>query len=578
MFALGVWVVTESNLLVREEVMVARHVFKNLRLAPVTNIVLPPLFSALAWGWVPSLWLILWCLTQLIFSVVLVVCYHKWSISSDREIVPDKWVSISVRLNFFGGVVWGVSSLGHLYLPLEYRYLLILIVMGCCMGALTAFAVTYRSFVVFMIQLALPQAIFSGWRDGLYAPELWMLCLFGMVALIFYGRTHSRMLRKSFQLILRNEILLREKIYETERAEAASREKSRFLAAASHDLRQPLHALGLYVHILEQKVKDRETLELVKRINQNSQSLQNLFNELLDLSKLESGTQSISIQDVELSPLVYRVAEQYSESAAERNLRLRLRVPKSACVKSDPILLERIVGNLLSNAVRYTEQGGILIIVRRRNGNWMLQVWDTGIGISDSDQLQIFNEHFQVANSARDRGLGLGLGLAITKGLCDLLEHPLAVSSRISKGSCFSVTMPSSGGALRKSKIEEIKRFKNFNVLIIDDDNFVQHAAKVLLESWGCTVLIASSVSEAIDFLHSNQVIDVVFCDIRLPDGDGIDLVSTYFSDWACSGRAWILSGELAGERFLRAESLGLTVLTKPLSAAQFNEALALAQ
>lgn len=405
-----------------------------------------------------------------------------------------------------------------------------------------------------------------------------MLCLFGMVALIFYGRTHSRMLRKSFQLILRNEILLREKIYETERAEAASREKSRFLAAASHDLRQPLHALGLYVHILEQKVKDRETLELVKRINQNSQSLQNLFNELLDLSKLESGTQSISIQDVELSPLVYRVAEQYSESAAERNLRLRLRVPKSACVKSDPILLERIVGNLLSNAVRYTEQGGILIIVRRRNGNWMLQVWDTGIGISDSDQLQIFNEHFQVANSARDRRLGLGLGLAITKGLCDLLEHPLAVSSRISKGSCFSVTMPSSGGALRKSKIEEIKRFKNFNVLIIDDDNFVQHAAKVLLESWGCTVLIASSVSEAIDFLHSNQVIDVVFCDIRLPDGDGIDLVSTYFSEWACSGRAWILSGELAGERFLRAESLGLTVLTKPLSAAQFNEALALAQ
>lgn len=103
MFALGVWVVTESNLLVREEVMVARHVFKNLRLAPVTNIVLPPLFSALAWGWVPSLWLILWCFTQFIFSAVLVLCYHKWSISSDREIVPDKWISISVRLNFFGG-------------------------------------------------------------------------------------------------------------------------------------------------------------------------------------------------------------------------------------------------------------------------------------------------------------------------------------------------------------------------------------------------------------------------------------------------------------------------------------------
>lgn len=578
MFALGVWVVTESNLLVREEVMVARHVFKNLRLAPVTNIVLPPLFSALAWGWVPSLWLILWCLTQLIFSVVLVVCYHKWSISSDREIVPDKWVSISVRLNFFGGVVWGVSSLGHLYLPLEYRYLLILIVMGCCMGALTAFAVTYRSFVVFMIQLALPQAIFSGWRDGLYAPELWMLCLFGMVALIFYGRTHSRMLRKSFQLILRNEILLREKIYETERAEAASREKSRFLAAASHDLRQPLHALGLYVHILEQKVKDRETLELVKRINQNSQSLQNLFNELLDLSKLESGTQSISIQDVELSPLVYRVAEQYSESAAERNLRLRLRVPKSACVKSDPILLERIVGNLLSNAVRYTEQGGILIIVRRRNDNWVLQVWDTGIGISDSDQSKIFNEHYQVANSARDRMLGLGLGLAITKGLCDLLEHPLAVSSKISKGSCFSVTMPSSGGDLREFEVKEIKRFNNLNVLIIDDDDFVRHAAKILLKSWGCNVLIASSASEAMDCLHSNQVINVVFCDIRLPDGDGIDLISTYFADWVHSGRAWILSGELAGERFLRAESLGLTVLTKPLSAAQFNEVLTLAQ
>ena len=227
-------------------------------------------------------------------------------------------------------------------------------------------------------------------------------------------------------------------------AENANLSKSRFLAAASHDLRQPLHALGLFASALDERVKDPGGRELVGRINQSIGSLEALFDQVLDVSRLDAGAVTAEVRAVPLQPLFDRIANDLSSNAEEKDLALRF-VPTSRVVRSDPHLLERILRNLVANAIRYTERGGIVVGVRPRAGRVAIEVRDSGIGIADEHRARVFEEFYQAGGGERDRRQGLGLGLSIVKRLCDAPgARPLV---RVGAGARHDVPDPARAGA-----------------------------------------------------------------------------------------------------------------------------------
>jgi len=230
-------------------------------------------------------------------------------------------------------------------------------------------------------------------------------------------------------------------------AERASRAKSQFLAAISHDMRQPIQAASLFLGVLDGRIGDPKAREVLERVKTSIDSVHGMLGDLLDLSRLDAALIKPALKPLQLWPLLERLHAKFAPQAELKRLTLRT-VPSSATVATDPELLDRILRNLLANAVSYTASGGILLGCRRSGGNVRIIVADTGPGIPESQQHQIFEEFYQVGNPERDRSRGFGLGLAIVRRIADMLEHPVAVRSVVGKGSVFSVTVPLAAPAL----------------------------------------------------------------------------------------------------------------------------------
>ncbi len=325
-----------------------------------------------------------------------------------------------------------------------------------------------------------------------------------------------------------------------EEAEHASHDKSHFLAVASHDLRQPLHALGLYVAELQRKVSGTEQRHLVEQVERSIEALSELLNALLDISKLDAGAVIPQIQTCAVGAMLGRIAADYQMLASVKNIRLVVR-PCAGYVTSDPLLLERILANLVSNAIRYTYQNGSVMVVCRRRGHFLrIEVRDNGVGISKTDQGNIFREFFQLAQPQLDTGKGLGLGLAIVDRLVKLLGHRIELRSAPGKGSVFALEVPiapSSGrsfmAAARDSADleQEVEKspLAGKRLLIVDDDAAVLSGTAGILTSWGCQVSAAASVAQVEQFLHDRVKWDLIISDYQLENhtnGMGvIDLV-----------------------------------------------------
>jgi signal transduction histidine kinase len=284
-------------------------------------------------------------------------------------------------------------------------------------------------------------------------------------------------------------------------AENANIAKSRFLAAASHDLRQPLHALGLFASALNQRTQDAESRELTGRINQSIEALESLFSEVLDVSRLDAGAVGVNLQAVQLQPLFDRIANDLSSAAEEKNLALRF-VPTARLVRSDPVLLERILRNLVANAIRYTEAGGILVGLRPRAGRLVLEVRDAGIGIAAEHQARVFDEFYQVGNVERDRRQGLGLGLSIVKRLCDLLGHGLELASAPGRGTVVRIALEAAQAEPANDEVFAVpviaNSLKGARIVVIDDEVDVRDSMLALLGSWGCEAAAFPTAEEAL--------------------------------------------------------------------------------
>lgn len=356
-----------------------------------------------------------------------------------------------------------------------------------------------------------------------------------------------------------------------EAAEEAAIAKTRFLAAASHDLRQPLQALGMFVAVLAGKAKDPDQAVLVGRIQDSVMALEGLLNSLLDVSKLEAGMVVPMVDDFRADAMIERLAAEFEPLCEAETLGLKV-VPSRLMVKSDPSLLERILRNLLNNAVRYTRKGRILFGCRRRGKMLRFEVWDTGIGIPQGELRNIFREFHQVANSERDRRQGLGLGLAIVERLADLMHHRITVDSVEGKGSVFAVEVPLAAKPAQAPKPKQLPlglAQTGASILVIDDEPDVREGLELLLESWGHVVVSAGSAEEAIRRLSIlPRPPQLILADYRLQNGDtggqAIARVEVHLRT-EIKVPAIILTGDTAPERLLQAQALGHGLLHKPV-------------
>ena len=362
-------------------------------------------------------------------------------------------------------------------------------------------------------------------------------------------------------------------------AERANKAKSVFLASASHDLRQPLNAMQMYIAALQSKVKDKEILRIIEDINSVSISTARLLNALLDVSELEVGAIKPRHEIFSVNNILISIFQSYLPLAKDKELDFRI-VPSSLYVRSDPALLERILGNFMSNAIRYTNKGSVLIGCRKRGDKVSVEVWDTGCGISDDQMSLIYEDFYQVENKERDRGKGLGLGLALAKRLADSLEHTIDSKSSLGSGSCFSVSVDLAENKADKNQSEifmNIMNLSGINILLVEDDIDVLKATKQLLESWGCKVKTARNKDEVMNLIKENPYNnpDIILADNRLPgDSSGIDITYLIQEKLQASIPCVIMTGDVERNHVQSIIDQGFPVLLKPIQPAKFRAML----
>lgn len=362
---------------------------------------------------------------------------------------------------------------------------------------------------------------------------------------------------------------------EIERAAAA---KSRFLASASHDLRQPFQAMRLFLEVLQAQISEDKARQTAVLLSNAMSAGEKLLNALLDISTLDAGTVKANPNVFGLDELLKRLADEFRPQALEKGLRLKVRL-FPALVRTDPVLLERIVRNLLSNAIRYTRHGKVLLAMRRRAGKVRIEVWDTGFGIPETQIEAIFDEFHQLENPSRDPNHGLGLGLAIVRRLAALLRTPVEVRSRLGRGSIFAVTLEPTEPEQRIGSEESRQAdgpLAGLRVLAVDDDGMVLSGLVLSLEGWGCTVVSAADIREVfvrLDALDGPP--DVILTDLRLPGNvTGFDVIERVCRLYGKHIPAIVLTGETGQAELTEGLRRRVSFLHKPLHPLELKRVL----
>ena len=369
------------------------------------------------------------------------------------------------------------------------------------------------------------------------------------------------------------------KALEAARAEAerANVGKSRFLAAASHDLRQPLQTISLLQGMLEKRIHDATTLTLVHRLDETVSTMSSMLDKLLDINQLEAGIVRPAIVDFPILRLLEEMRTEFAFHTATNGLDWRV-VPSKLNVRSDPRLLEQIVRNLLSNAVKYTTRGKLLLGCRRCGDKLRIEVWDTGPGIPEVELQAIFEEFHQLDNPARERSKGLGLGLAIVQRLADLLGHKVDVRSRLGAGSVFTIEVPlgrpeaANLPAPRQDSIPEVTRTPG-TILIIDDDPAVLEMLRLLFDDEGHRTLVAADGHKALELAAQGSAVpDLIIADYNLPKGlNGLDIILRLQKQVRRTIPAIILTGDISTDSLREIASHGCVHLAKPVRAKELT-------
>ena len=473
-----------------------------------------------------------WAGALLLHQAVRVYHYGAYLRANPGPAESARWGRLYVGAAIMAGLIWGSSGI-FFYVPdalVEQTYLALILfgIVSLTIPSISIFAPAFYPLVVLVLGPFIVRCLASGNRHEIALAIPLSIAL--MIALMFgrkMGLLVDEAIRRRFENVELIEALSRQKeIAEVARAQAetANRLRTQFFAAANHDLRQPLHALGLLAAALSERSRDPGITGLVTSINASVEALEGLFNALLDMSKLDAGAVQPELRDFPLARVLDRLRAELAPEAAEKGLRLRVRRSR-AWVHSDPVLLERILRNLIANAIRYTERGGVLAAARRRGDGLVLEVWDSGVGIPAAERGRIFEEFYQLGTAGRSSRKGLGLGLAIIQRLCTLLGYRVRVDSRPGRGSVFRFEVPAAvpAPAAPKARTPAARPPGALNgrlVVVIDDQSSIVEGMRSLLASWGAEVIGSSDGADVMRELEQlGRLPDLLIVDYRL-EGD----------------------------------------------------------
>lgn len=498
-------------------------------------------------------------------AMVGIVLVARWFVlpwlANNKDIPLKRRLRIAQLLSGINGVVHGSSLAFFLYLTDFERALQTMFLVGLCTGAI-ATTIGYRPiFLAFFLPILPPLFLLWAWSPGSEA-DYWVN---GSVAVLVatFGLILVKLADDSFKLF--------------RDAFAAGRAKTRFLAAASHDLRQPLATMTVYGAALALRPLDEKSREITKQMNAALQVLSTQFDALLDLSRLDAGDIKVNIEPVDLTELIEQLRVEFEPIAVDKGLSLNIHCPDNVIAMTDKAWIVSPVVNVLSNAVKYTDSGHIDIAVNRVKNGYDLTISDTGPGIPAEEMDSIFEPFHQVSNPHRDRKEGYGLGLAIVERTLNLLGHQWQMESEEGHGTLFLVSLPGGPGEIRQTEPEDDNvSLAGLKVLAVDDDPDVALGTKTLLEEMGCDVSIAAGTSQAAAAVKDSKP-DILLVDFRLRDGDtGLETVRAA-REIHPGLPAIMISGDTAPDRIREANDAGLKLLHKPPDVNELKRAIAAA-
>jgi signal transduction histidine kinase/CheY-like chemotaxis protein len=479
------------------------------------------------------------------------------------------------------GCIWGAASflLFAADAPIAQAVLIVLIF------ALTSAAVLLTgsylpAFYAFVLPALVPVVARNVMVGDAMHNALAGFALISAMAIVSFGRNYNLTLARSLRTRFHNERLaaqLARQNAELEQArrvaEEANRSKTQFFAAASHDLRQPLHAMGLFASALAEKVSDPAVNNLIASIVASVQALEALFNELLDISKIDSGVIKPDLHNFALIEVLDRLRDGFAAEAAARKLQLTVG-SGDFVVFSDPLLLDRILRNLISNAIRYTPSGEVGVDLESAGDRMRITVRDSGIGIPEEHRQKVFDEFFQVANPGRTSKKGLGLGLAIVKRLCDLLGYTVQLYSPPGGGSRFSFEVPLGRPEAAPRRADDSPSLPLADLsgrlcVVVDDEAAIIEGMQTLLSGWGMKVVTSNSGDDVVAAVHDiGAMPDLLIVDYRLGAArNGIEVVQDLRRALDPEIPAILISGSMTPDLAQHAGSAGLECILKPVTA-----------
>ena len=550
---------------------------------PVPVFLSSLLLASIAWnqlgGALPWVWL----------AVVTVVLAARWKVLGGLPAasmdLPAK-LRVAVLMSGINGLVQGASIGFGIALDTPERAVQSILLLTLCAGSVATTGGYRPVFVAFVGPMLL--ALIAMWAIGTPGvAHAWveyfiagLVIVFGMLMLQLAKDTF-RLLKASFDIRREQAVLNRQLRSALEEAEAANRAKTRFLASASHDLRQPMHTLSLFGAALMMRPLDSATRPIVNHMNTALQALSAQIDALLDVSKLDAGVVPVHRTTFSLSAFLEHLHAEYAELARAKRLSFRTECPPQACCETDEVLLARIVRNLVENAIKYTPSGEISVSVSAAGPeHWGLSVEDTGIGIPLAEHQRVFEEFYQLHNPERDRSRGLGLGLSIVRRLGQLLGIPIDLRSASGFGTRFELKVPrvDRAGAAGADAVRPFDAMhpgtslEGTRVLVLDDEEAVRQGMETLLQAYGCEVRLAGSIAEALEHCEAMQP-DIALVDLRLRgEENGIRAIERL------RATAWmpaiLVSGDTAPHRIKEAHDAGIPLLHKPVAPQTLYESI----
>lgn len=556
--------------------------------AELAGLVVPPILL-LVYGRGPTLLpLAVWA--ALYWSVSAAVYGLRQRFRTQMQALPApevlaRWMPRFRLAAWCYGLAWSGAMLATWRSPsFEFDILVYGLVATANASAVAFTAAVWPIFLRFLVSswgvatLAVPWTFPTQWP--------WMLpvCLLYTAMLLRHGRSTHRFLVEQVALEERAAELARRYQEASERAERALQDKSRFLATASHDLRQPVYALGLLTDALARRNGDPALEPALRDLRTCARTIDLMFESLMDLSRLEVATLVPSMRACALGPLLQELHMQFGPDAQARGLQWRLRLPRQpAVVETDALLLRRAVSNLIHNALRYTPQGGVLLALRRRAGQWRIEVWDTGVGVAEAAQDALYAPFYRSAHAWTLDSAGHGLGLAVFAECVRLLHAHSGLRSRLGRGSCFWMALPEGVAAAEELPPAAADgeappgppRLLGGRCLVVDDDPMVRRALAAWMETRGVDARLVAGGAQALTLLEAGFEPQVVLCDQRLRSGEsGFELLEALLARLP-HARGAMMSGELDAPELRRAEDEGYLVLRKPVASSTLEAVLA---